>query len=137
MRSYEFILEAKKFVEDQIRNGGFEHIDRLAGRSDADHAALMGAVIKRAQEKCGINSAAALATVLCCGEFIGWQRNFIMPLDATCEGAFREIRKDLKKGRPLSLAYIAGNYEDPVLHGALGPGPAGQQALKYCRLSRR
>ena len=120
---YELILSAKEYVQNQMDNGGFEHVSSLAGADDQLHAKIFGLAIQRAQEKSGINAAAALATVLAVGCFCDWQRVFMMPSTSDCCSVFRDIRNALSKGRGVSLSYYnGGNLEPPVFHRALGPG---------------
>lgn len=120
---YELILSAKEYVQNQMDNGGFEHVSSLAGADDQLHAKIFGLAIQRAQEKGGINVAAALATVLAVGDFVGWRRDFMMPSTADCCLAFRDIRNALSKGRGVSLSYYnGGNLEPPMYYRALGPG---------------
>ena len=133
---YELILEAKEYVQRQLDNGGFEHISSLAGADDRLHAKILGLAIQRAQEKSGINAAAALATVLALGCFCDWRRTFMMPATKDCCEVFRDIRNSLSKGRGVSLSYYnGGNLEPPVFHRALGPG---QKAwiLQAARMNR-
>lgn len=133
---YELILSAKDFVQNQLDNGGFEHVSALAGADDQLHAKILGLCVQRAQEKGGINTAAALATVLAVGDFVGWQRTFMMPATKDCCGAFRDIRNSLSRGRGVSLSYYeGGNLEPPVYYRALGPGQRAW-VIQAARLNR-
>ena len=133
---YDLVLEAKDFVQRQLDNGGLEHVSSLAGADDQRHALILGLAIQRAQEKSGINAAAALATVLALGCFCDWRRTFMMPSTADCCRAFRDIRNSLSRGRGVSLSYYnGGNLEPPVFHRALGPGQKAW-VIQAARLNR-
>lgn len=120
---YNLILEAKEYVRRQLDNGGFDHVSALAGADNQRHALILGLAIQRAQEKGGINTASAVATVLSVGCFCDWRRTFMMPSTADCCMAFRDIRNSLSRGRGVSLSYYeGGNLEPPMYYRALGPG---------------
>lgn len=120
---YNLIDSAKEYVQEQMDNGGFEHISSLAGADDRLHAKILGLCVQRTQERGGINAAAALATVLSVGCFCDWRRTFMMPSTADCCMAFRDIRNAISKGRGVSLSYYeGGNLEPPMYYRALGPG---------------
>lgn len=88
---YEMIIKSKDLVETYMRYQD----------PDAKLSAELTKALRTQVYVNSINWRAAIATVIVCGGFENY--DFLMPTTRRCVENFRRIRRDLSKGRTLSV----------------------------------